>query len=113
MNSQQLEVLALAVSEMNSATNPKSEAFAYRNPGKLRAPNGDLRNFSTWSGGLKSLISDISRFDGNTPVLEVFKYYGGLTIEREFLALDFLTQALGFTVGPNTPIGAASDPQES
>ena len=98
MNSQQLEILALAISEMNSAHTPKSEAFVYKNPGKLREPNGNLRTFSTWAGGLKSLISDLSRFASDESLLTVLGKYGCSTIEREFVVLDFLTQSLGTPV---------------
>ena len=98
MNSQQLEILALSISEMNSAHTPTSEAFAYKNPGKLREPNGNLRNFSTWSGGLKSLISELSRYAPDVSLLAVLGRYGCSTIEKEFLVLDFLTQAIGITV---------------
>ena len=98
MNSQNLEILALAISDMNSATTPKSEAFVYKNPGKLREPNGNLRSFSTWAGGLKSLISELSRIDVTTPLLQVLRKYGCNSIEREFQILDYLTQALGISV---------------
>lgn len=112
MTSQQLEILALAISEMNSATNPKSEAFAYKNPGKLHEVNGNLRNFSTWSGGLKSLISELSRFSDDVPLLKILQAYGASSIEREFLALDFLSQALGFIVGPTHTVGTLFSPKD-
>ena len=98
MKAQNLELLALAISEMNSATTPKSEAFAYKNPGKLREPNGNMRSFSTWSGGLKSLISELSRFEITMPVLDVLRKYGCTTIEKEFIVMDYLSQATGTSV---------------
>jgi hypothetical protein len=112
MNAQLLETLALAISEMNSATQPESEAFAYRNPGKLREPNGNLRNFSTWAGGLKSLISELSRFESAMSLLQVLRKYGCTTVEREFLCFDYLAQALGFTVTQDFTLGDLSAPQE-
>ena len=100
MKAQKLELVALAIAEMNSAFTPNSEAFIYRNPGKLREANHNLRNFSTWAGGLKSLVSELSRFDPNTPVLEVLGHYGCNSFEKEMLTLDYLTQSLGVTVEP-------------
>ena len=102
MNATKLEVLALAISAMNSATTPNSEAFVYKNPGKLREPNGNMRSFSTWAGGLKSLISELGRFVESTPLLQVLRKYGCNSIEKEFIIFDYLTQAIG------TPVEAAS-----
>ena len=94
MTATKLEVLALAISEMNSATTPKSEAFVYKNPGKLRELNGNMRGFSTWAGGLKSLISELGRYEDSTPLLQVLRKYGCSTMEREMVVLDYLSQAL-------------------
>lgn len=104
MKAQKLELMALAIAEMNSAFSPNSEAFIYKNPGKLRETNGNLRNFSTWAGGLKSLISELSRFDPATAVLDVFRKYGCNSFEKELLTLDYLTQALGQTVEPSSTL---------
>jgi hypothetical protein len=94
MNANKLEVLALAISEMNSAFTPTSEAFAFRNPGRLREANGNMRSFSTWAGGLKSLISELTRFTADTQVIVVLSKYGCNSIEKEFVALDYLTQSI-------------------
>jgi hypothetical protein len=94
MTAQTLELVALAVAEMNGAFIPRSEAFLYRNPGKLREANGNLRMFSTWAGGLKSLISDLSRWPEYTPVLTAFEKYGCDSIEKEFVVLNYLGQTV-------------------
>ena len=94
MTATKLEVLALAISEMNSATTPKSEAFAYKNPGKLREPNGNMRSFSTWAGGLKSLISELGRFVDWTPLLQVLRKYGCSSMEREMVVWGYLSDTL-------------------
>ena len=104
MKAQKVELVALAIAEMNSAFTPGSEAFIYRNPGKLRETNGNLRSFSTWAGGLKSLISELSRFDGETRVLAVLGKYGCNSIEKEMLTLDYITQALGQMIEPSATL---------
>ena len=95
MNTQKLEVLAMAVSEINLAFTPTSEAFAYKNPGRLREQNGNLRNFSTWSGGLKSLISELSRIPETTRILAALSKYGCNSVEKELIALDYISSAIG------------------
>ena len=104
MKAQKLELMALAVAEVNGAFSPSSEAFIYRNPGKLRETNGNLRSFSTWAGGLKSLISELSRFDGPVAVVDVLRRYGCNSFEKEMIALDYLTQASGQSVDPVTTL---------
>lgn len=104
MKAHKIELVALAIAEMNVAFTPTAEAFIYRNPGKLRESNGNLRNFSTWSGGLKSLISELSRFDPSTEVLAVFRSYGCNSVEKELLSLDFLTQSLGQVIEPGSTL---------
>ena len=98
MTAQSLEIFALAIGTMNGAFTPKTEAFIYKNCGKLKEPNGNLRTFSTVSGGLKSLISELSRFASDVILLAVAGRYGCNSIEKEFIILDFLSQALGTTV---------------
>jgi hypothetical protein len=93
MTAQTLELVALAVAEMNGAFIPRSEAFLYRNPGKLREANGNLRMFSTLAGGLKSLISDLSHWPEYTSVLTALEKYGCDSIEKEFIVLNYLGQA--------------------
>ena len=104
MKAHKIELVALAIAEMNSAFSPTSEAYIYRNPGKLREPNGNLRNYSTWAGGLKSLISELSRFEITTLVLDVFRKYGCNSFEKEMLTLDYLSQSLGLTVEPTATL---------
>jgi hypothetical protein len=104
MTAQNLELLALAVATMNGAFTPGTEAFIYKNCGKLREANGNLRSFSTVAGGLKSLIADLSRQSSNSVILCILRKYGCDSIEREFIVLDYLTQALGRTIEPSATL---------
>jgi hypothetical protein len=112
MTAQTLELVALAVAEMNGAFIPRSEAFLYRNPGKLREANGNLRMFSTWAGGLKSLISDLSRWPEYTPVLTVFEKYGCDSIEKEFVVLDYLGRAADRELSQESTLSDVETPKE-
>jgi hypothetical protein len=94
MTAQTIEILALAIAEVNLAFVPGSEAFIYRNPGKLHSGE-NLRKFTTWAGGLKSLISELIRYKEKELVLAVATNYGCSTVEKEFVVLDYLSRGLG------------------
>jgi len=104
MRADRLEIVALTIAEMNLAFIPNSEAFQFRNPGKLREPNRNLRKFTTWSGGLKSLTSELSKYTDDSGLFSILAKYGCNSIEREFICLDFLTQALGRTIEKNATL---------
>jgi hypothetical protein len=112
MTASTVEVLALAIAEMNSAFTPRSEAFMYRNPGKLWS-GGKLRQFTTWAGGLKSLLSELIRYGEENSAVSVAANYGCDSIEKEFILFDYLTQAFGRDIGRNTTLaqldGAGED----
>jgi len=103
MTASTVEVLALAISEMNLGFIPKSEAFMYRNPGKLWS-GGKLRQFTTWAGGLKSLISELIRYEEQNQVVSVAANYGCDSIEKEFVLLDYLTRVFGWDVKRSTTL---------
>jgi hypothetical protein len=101
MKAQTLELVAMAISEMNQAYIPGSETFVHKNPGRLKVNGSVLRSFTTWSGGLKSLISELSRYPDDGLVLSVARSYGCTSIEKEFVYLDYLTRSLNKTVESN------------
>jgi hypothetical protein len=67
--------------------------------------NGNLRNYSTWSGGLKSLISELSRYSDSDVALSVLRNYGCNTFEKEFVVLDYLTRAFGREISAGAVLG--------
>jgi len=103
MTAQNVELLALGISEMNGAFVPKTEAFIFRNPGRLRS-GGSLRQFTTISGGLKSLISELVRYEEKNQVVAVAANYGCDKVEKEFLFLDYLTRAFGRDIKRSTTL---------
>ena len=100
MKAQTLELLAMSISEINGAFSPGTESFLFKNPGKLRSGNM-LRTFTTVAGGLKSLISELSRYPEDNSILAVARNYGCKNIESELLLLDYLTRSIGKTVEQN------------
>ena len=101
MTAQTVEILALAIAEMNGAFMPGSETFIYRNPGRLKT-NTNLRQFTTWAGGLKSLISELVRYDENNVILSVAANYGCESVEKQFIFLDYLSRSFGKTIERDT-----------
>ena len=112
MTAQNVELLALAIAEMNSAFVPGTEAFIYRNPGRLWT-SGNLRQFSTLSGGLKSLISELMRYDENNTIVSVAANYGCDKVEKEFILLDYLTRAFGRDVKRSTTLAHLEGAEEA
>ena len=95
------EMLALAISTLNNATDPDSKAFKLRNPGLLRDEDG-LRSFPTWKGGFSALVVDVERLDTKLSIRKAFEKYGLGRIEHEFLVYDFLARAFGREITKNT-----------
>ena len=67
-----------------------------------------MRSFSTWAGGLKSLISELSRYSDDTTILVVLGKYGCNTIERQLVCLDYLSQAVEKEITKDSFLGEIS-----
>lgn len=111
-----IESLALAISKINGAFTPGSEAFTLNNPGLLASfserngPVGSIRKFTSWEAGFHALKNDLqvkcsgkskSGIKATSPLRELCFLF---KIKEPRIVTNFLSQSTGSEVSESTPI---------
>lgn len=105
MSKSSTAVIALAIASANDAFDPESPSFQLANPGMLR-DGTKVREFNTIVDGLRALMASIEKLDKDASITVGVTRYCGKNVEKELIALDYISRAKNKEVTRDTPIGA-------